>query len=63
VHPGERETALAFRDGLFRTGDVGYQDSAGYFYILDHLRKRLNAAMSWQNFELKLIFNAMPSAI
>jgi acyl-CoA synthetase (AMP-forming)/AMP-acid ligase II len=32
------ETTLAFRDGLFRTGDVGYQDAAGYFYILDRLK-------------------------
>ncbi len=33
-----RETALAFRDGLFRTGDAGYQDSDGYFFILDRLK-------------------------
>jgi long-chain acyl-CoA synthetase len=32
------ETALAFRNGMFRTGDVGYQDSDGYFYILDRLK-------------------------
>jgi long-chain acyl-CoA synthetase len=32
------ETSLAFRDGLFRTGDVGYQDATGYFYILDRLK-------------------------
>lgn len=32
------ETALSFRDGLFRTGDVGYQDAAGYFYIMDRLK-------------------------
>ena len=32
------ETKLAFRDGFFRTGDVGYRDSTGYFYILDRLK-------------------------
>jgi acyl-CoA synthetase (AMP-forming)/AMP-acid ligase II len=34
----KEETALAFRDGLFRTGDIAYQDEAGYFYILDRLK-------------------------
>jgi long-chain acyl-CoA synthetase len=33
-----QETAEAFRDGFFRTGDIGRQDSAGYFYILDRLK-------------------------
>src|SRR5438477_3506872 len=32
------ETNGAFRDGFFRTGDVGYQDATGYFYILDRLK-------------------------
>jgi long-chain acyl-CoA synthetase len=32
------ETTIAFQDGLFRTGDVGYQDAAGYFYIMDRLK-------------------------
>jgi long-chain acyl-CoA synthetase len=32
------ETAIAFRDGFFRTGDIGRQDTAGYFYILDRLK-------------------------
>jgi long-chain acyl-CoA synthetase len=32
------ETAFAFRNGLFRTGDVGYQDADGYCYILDRLK-------------------------
>jgi long-chain acyl-CoA synthetase len=33
-----QETDRAFRGGLFRTGDVGYQDADGYFYILDRLK-------------------------
>jgi long-chain acyl-CoA synthetase len=33
-----QETAAAFRNGFFRTGDIGYQDSNGYFYILDRLK-------------------------
>jgi long-chain acyl-CoA synthetase len=32
------ETALVFRDGYLRTGDVGYQDANGYFYIQDRLK-------------------------
>jgi long-chain acyl-CoA synthetase len=32
------ETALAYRNGLFRTGDIGYQDANGYCYILDRLK-------------------------
>jgi long-chain acyl-CoA synthetase len=32
------ETNEAFRDGFFRTGDIGRQDTVGYFYILDRLK-------------------------
>ena len=32
-----QETTEAFRYGFLRTGDIGYQDTAGYFYILDRL--------------------------
>ena len=31
-------TTLAFRDGLIRTEDIGYQDADGYFSILDRLK-------------------------
>ncbi|HEY8225865.1 MAG TPA: long-chain fatty acid--CoA ligase [Pyrinomonadaceae bacterium] len=33
-----KETENAFGNGLFRTGDIGYQDAEGYFYILDRLK-------------------------
>src|SRR5215831_1142548 len=33
-----KETEIAFRNGMFRTGDIGYQDADGYFYILDRLK-------------------------
>jgi len=35
------ETQRVFRNGLFRTGDVGYQDVEGYLYILDRLKEMI----------------------
>jgi len=32
------ETNSAFRNGMFRTGDIGFRDTDGYFFILDRLR-------------------------
>ena len=31
-------TSDAFRGEMFRTGDIGYQDAEGYFYILDRAK-------------------------
>jgi long-chain acyl-CoA synthetase len=32
------EIKRTFQDGMFRTGDIGYRDANGYFYILDRLK-------------------------
>jgi len=31
-------------NGFFRTGDIGYQDANGYFYILDRLKDMIVTA-------------------
>jgi acyl-CoA synthetase (AMP-forming)/AMP-acid ligase II len=33
-----KETELTIRNGMFRTGDVGYRDANGYFYILERMK-------------------------
>lgn len=33
-----QNTSAVFRNGFFRTGDIGYQDEDGYFYIVDRLK-------------------------
>jgi acyl-CoA synthetase (AMP-forming)/AMP-acid ligase II len=32
------DSAAAFRSGVFHTEDVGYQDTEGYFYIVDRAK-------------------------
>ena len=37
------ETAHALRDGALRTGDVGFMDAEGWFYIVDRKKDQINA--------------------
>jgi len=38
------ETAHAFRDGWFHTGDVGVMDALGWFYVVDRKKDMINAS-------------------
>ncbi|MCE0763030.1 AMP-binding protein [Pseudonocardia kujensis] len=38
------ETALAFVDGALKTGDVGFMDADGWFYVVDRSTDLINAA-------------------
>src|SRR5690606_28069706 len=38
------ETAKAFSDGFLRTGDVGFEDSEGWFYLVDRIKDQINVS-------------------
>jgi long-chain acyl-CoA synthetase len=37
-------TAEAVRDGWLRSGDIGYRDAEGYFYIVDRVKDMINVS-------------------
>jgi long-chain acyl-CoA synthetase len=43
-HNNPEETAHAFRDGWFHTGDIATMDEEGYFYIVDRLKDMLSVS-------------------
>ena len=38
------ETARAFRDGALLTGDMGFMDADGWFYLVDRKKDQINAS-------------------
>ncbi|HEX8391545.1 MAG TPA: long-chain fatty acid--CoA ligase [Longimicrobium sp.] len=43
-HNRPEESAQALRGGWFHSGDIGYRDGAGYFYLVDRVKDMINAA-------------------
>ncbi|MCP5145505.1 MAG: AMP-binding protein, partial [Gammaproteobacteria bacterium] len=40
-HHNPEETALAIRDGWLHTGDIGYKDDDGYYFIVDRKKEMI----------------------
>ena len=40
----EQETREVLREGWFKTGDIGYRDEDGYYYLVDRMKDMINCA-------------------
>jgi long-chain acyl-CoA synthetase len=38
------ESAIAFPDGAIHTGDLGFMDESGWFYVVDRKKDQINAS-------------------
>lgn len=60
----DEETAKVFRDGWFRTGDIGYQDDEGYFYIIDRSKNMfISGGENVYPAEVEQVLNSHPDVI
>jgi len=62
--PKETEEAFVEINGkrYFRTGDIGYMDNEGYFYIVDRLKRMINRAglKVWPNEVESILYGFQP---
>lgn len=56
-----QETALAIRDGWLHTGDLGWRDRDGNFYVMDRIKDMVNVSgLKAYPAEVELVLNQFP---
>lgn len=63
-HNMPEETAIALRDGWLYTGDIGYMDEDGYFYIVDRKKEliKVGGLQVWPR-EVEEVIMEMPQVL
>jgi long-chain acyl-CoA synthetase len=58
------DTAQVLCDGFFRTGDIGYRDADGYFFILDRLKDMIvSGGENVYSGEVEAVIQAHPAVL